>query len=141
MAEGVEIRRLGPRDANVLARVADDVFDEPVDPERATAYLAEPGHIMLVGLADGMVVAQVAAVIHRHPDKPTELYIDEVGVAPPFQRRGLARHMLNEMLAIGKAAGCEEAWLGTDHDNEPARGLYQAIGGKAEAFMMYVCRL
>ena len=139
--ELIEIRRLGASDAAVLARVADDVFDVPVDPERVAAYLAEPGHIMLAALSAGEVIAQVAAVIHRHPDKPTELYVDEVGVAPKFQRRGLARRMLNEMFAIGRAQGCEEAWVGTELDNEPARKLYESRGGVAEPFVMYVYRL
>ncbi len=82
-----------------------------------------------------------AAVIHRHPDKPTELYIDEVGVAPSFQRRGIARRLLSEMLALGKALGCEEAWVGTEHDNHPARSLYQSRGAAGEPFVMYVLRL
>jgi aminoglycoside 6'-N-acetyltransferase I len=141
MSDGVEIKRLGAGDAAVLARVGEDVFDEPIDPERVTAYLAEPGHIMLVALADDEVVAQVAAVIHRHPDKPTELYLDEVGVAPDFRRQGLAKRMVGEMLALGRAAGCEEAWVGTELDNEPARKLYQSRGGVAEPFVMYVYKL
>ena len=29
------------------------------------------------------------------------------------------------MLAHGKAIGCEEAWVGTEPDNLPARGLYE----------------
>lgn len=141
MGDGVEIKRLDVGDAAVLARVAEDVFDEPINPERVAAYLAEPGHIMLVALADNEVVAQVAAVIHRHPDKPTELYLDEVGVAPDFRRQGLAKQMLGEMLAIGKAAGCAEAWVGTEIDNELARKLYESRGGVAEPFVMYVYEL
>jgi ribosomal protein S18 acetylase RimI-like enzyme len=137
----IEVRRLGASDAAVLARVADEVFDEPVDPKRIAAYLAEPGHIMLVALSAGEVIAQVAAVIHRHPDKPTELYIYEVGVAPAFHRQGMARRMLDEMFAIGRAVGCEEAWVGTELDNEPAQKLYESRGGVAEPFAMFVYKL
>ncbi|TKB31123.1 MAG: GNAT family N-acetyltransferase, partial [Mesorhizobium sp.] len=64
-----EIRRLFPGDDALVMRVADEVFDEPVRPDRLSAYLAEPGHFMVVALADGIVVGQCAAVIHRHPDK------------------------------------------------------------------------
>jgi aminoglycoside 6'-N-acetyltransferase I len=84
----LEIRQVKPGDVALFDRVADAVFDERVDPGRLAAYLAEPGHHMLVALRAGEVVAQVAAVIHRHPDKPTELYIDEVGVTPALQRQG-----------------------------------------------------
>ena len=137
----VETRLITPADASLFDRVADDVFDEPIDAERLADYLAEPGHLMLVALADGVVVAQLAAVIHRHPDKVTELYIDEVGVAPAYQRRGLAKRMLTEMLAIGRARGCREAWVGTEHDNTAARRLYETRGGEAEPFVMYEYKL
>jgi ribosomal protein S18 acetylase RimI-like enzyme len=137
----IRIRRLTLDDAAILHRVAVDVFDEPVNAKRLAAYLAEPGHLMIVALAGAEVVAQCAAVIHRHPDKPTELYIDEVGVAPAFQRQGIARRLLDEMFALGKALGCEEAWVGTEHDNHPARRLYASRGAEAEPFVMYVFQL
>ena len=58
----IEIRRLGPEDAHVLERVAPEVFDELVRPDRLAAYLAEPGHHLWVAITDGKVVAQAAAV-------------------------------------------------------------------------------
>jgi aminoglycoside 6'-N-acetyltransferase I len=141
----IEFRRLLPGDAAVLGRVAQDVFDEPVDPVRLAAYLSQPGHHMIVAIHDGIVVGQTAAVVHRHPDKPTELYVDEVGVAAGLRRQGIARRMLELMLAHGKAIGCEEAWVGTEPDNLPARGLYeqrrQDGDAEAEPFVMYLYRL
>jgi aminoglycoside 6'-N-acetyltransferase I len=135
----VEIRRVTAADASLFGCVADDVFDEPVDAGRLAAYLAEPGHLMLVAIAGGEVVAQLAAVIHRHPDKVTELYIDEVGVSPKYQRQGLAKKMLDAMFALGKARGCGEAWVGTEPDNIAARRLYASHGGgEEEPFVMYV---
>jgi ribosomal protein S18 acetylase RimI-like enzyme len=137
----IEIRRLTVDEADLMDRVADGVFDEPVDSARLAAYLAEPGHIMFVAIACSQVVGQCAAVIHRHPDKVTELYIDEVGVASDFTRQGIARGLLEAMLAYGKAAGCQEAWVGTEPDNQPARGLYESRGAMAEPFVMYVYKL
>jgi ribosomal protein S18 acetylase RimI-like enzyme len=139
-----EILRLRPDDAALLDRVAEDVFDEPVRPDRVIAYLAEPSHIMLVALSGGIVVGQCAAVVHRHPDKVTELYIDEVGVSPALQRKGIARAMVERMIEIGKELGCGEAWVGTEPDNLPARGLYESVKVRrddAETFVMYVYRL
>ncbi|TPM30159.1 GNAT family N-acetyltransferase [Mesorhizobium sp. B2-3-4] len=140
----VNIRRLYPGDDALVMRIAPDVFDEPVRPDRLAAYLAAPGHFMVVAFADGLVVGQCAAVIHRHPDKVSELYIDEVGVSPAFQRQGIARKMLDAMFEIGKQNGCEEAWVGTEPDNGPARALYEARQEpreEAEAFVMYVYKL
>ena len=133
----LEIRHVKPGDEALFERVADGVFDEPIDADRLAAYLAEPGHHMLVALHAGEVVAQLAAVVHRHPDKPTELYIDEVAVAPAFQRQGIARRMFDEMLAVGKILGCEEAWVGTEPDNLAARRLYESRGADAQTFVLY----
>ena len=137
----IEIRQVGPGDDELFDRVAVDVFDEPIDPQRLTAYLAEPNHLMLVAVNGGQIVAQCAAVIHRHPDKVTELYIDEVGVSPKWQRQGIARKMLDEMFALGRSLGCGEAWVGTEIDNDPARRLYEGLGSEAETFVMYVYKL
>ncbi|RWO30821.1 MAG: GNAT family N-acetyltransferase [Mesorhizobium sp.] len=140
----MEIRRLFSGDDALVMRVAEDVFDEPVRLDRLAAYLREPGHFMIVALADGTVVGQCAAVIHRHPDKVSELYIDEVGVAPAFQRQAIATKMLDAMFELGREHGCEEAWVGTEPDNVAAQALYESRKeprGPAEAFVMYVYRL
>jgi aminoglycoside 6'-N-acetyltransferase I len=127
----VELKRLSPRDAHVLDRLAEDVFDEAIDPERLHRYLDEPGHMMIVAIDEGVVVAQCAAVVHRHPDKPSELYIDEVGTAPSHQRRGIARLLMEAMFDWGRELGCEESWLGTELDNVAANALYRGFGGKS----------
>ncbi|MFD1982159.1 GNAT family N-acetyltransferase [Mesorhizobium newzealandense] len=140
----MEIRRLSPGDDALVMQVADDVFDEPVRPDRLAAYLREPGHFMIVALADGLVVGQCAAVVHRHPDKVSELYIDEVGVSPAFRRQGIARKMLDAMFAIGREHGCGEAWVGTEPDNVAARALYESRRephAPAESFVMYAYEL
>jgi aminoglycoside 6'-N-acetyltransferase I len=141
VSDAYEIVRLGPGDAARLDRIAPEVFDEPVSLDRLAAYLAEPGHLMLVAIANGEVIAQVAAVVHRHPDKVTELYIDEVGVSDRWRRRGIARRMVERMFEIGRELGCGEAWVGTEDDNEPAHGLYQGLGADGQRFVMYLYEL
>lgn len=119
------MQRLGPRDAALLARIAPDVFDEDVDAARLMAYLGTHGHMMVVALEGDTIVGQCAGVVHRHPDKPTELYVDEVGTASTRRRQGIARAMLDELFAWARELGCEEAWLGTELDNVAANGLYR----------------
>jgi aminoglycoside 6'-N-acetyltransferase I len=133
----IEIRMLGPDDATVLHRVADDVFDHAVDARWAAAFLADARHHMLVALEDGVVVGMISAVDYVHPDKAPQLWINEVGVAPSHQRRGIARRLLDAMLAHGRTLGCTEAWLGTEDDNEAANALYRSAGSKPEPFVLY----
>lgn len=134
----IRIRLVGPADAGLFAHVAPDVFDGPVVPARLAAYLAAPDHIMVVALEDGEVVGQVAAVIHRHPDMPDELYIDNLGVSPRHQRRGIGRRLMEAVFQAGLRRGCEEAWVATETDNGPARALYRALGPvEAESVAFY----
>jgi aminoglycoside 6'-N-acetyltransferase I len=133
----VTIKRVAASDAGLFNRIAVDVVDEPIVPARLAAYLATPGHLMIVAIKDDEVVGQTAAVVHRHPDKASELYIDEVGVTPALHRQGIARRMLAEMLVWGKELGCGESWVGTETDNVPARGLYEGFGAHAQLFVMY----
>lgn len=133
----VQIRLLNHEDACVLDDVAADVFDGPVDRALTEEFLADPRHHLAVAIVDGTVVGIASAVHYVHPDKPPQLWINEVGVAPNHQRKGIGRLLLLRLLAHGGELGCSEAWVGTEVDNRPARALYQSIGGREAPFVMY----
>jgi len=136
------IKRLDANDTAVFADIAPDVFDETVESRRLRDYLGTPGHIMVLAFDGDLVVGQCAGVLHRHPDKPTELYVDEVGTASTHRRRGIARAMLDELFRWGRELGCEEAWLGTELDNHAANALYRGYGPiEDEAMQFYVFTL
>jgi aminoglycoside 6'-N-acetyltransferase I len=126
----VEIRMLIPADAPLLLNAAEGVFDHAVVPGLSAEFLADPRHALCAAIEDGRVVGFASAVRYVHPDKPSELWINEVGVAPTHQRQGLAKAILSELLAFAKHEGCGEAWVLTDDDNAPARALYAAAGGE-----------
>ena len=128
---------LGPADAPVLGRVADGVFDNPLDARWCAEFLGDPRHHLAVAMADGLVVGMASAVHYVHPDKPPELWVNEVGVAPTHQREGIGRKLLAELFAHGRALGCSQAWLGTEESNVAARRLYGSVGGE-EAPMMHI---
>jgi GNAT superfamily N-acetyltransferase len=128
----LEIRILGRDDASVLRRVAPDVFDGPVDPRWSAEFFADSRHHLAVALDDGEVVGVASGVHYVHPDKPPELWINEVGVAPTHQAQGIGRRLLDALLAHGRALGCKDAWVLTDRPNPPAEQLYESAGGVAE---------
>jgi aminoglycoside 6'-N-acetyltransferase I len=136
------VRRMAAGDEAAFQSIAPDVFDEPIAPERLHAYLREPGHIMVLAFEGELVIGQCAGVIHRHPDKSTELYVDEVGTASTHLRQGVARAMMAELFAWGRELGRREAWLGTELDNDPANGLYRGLKPvEDEAIQYYLFRL
>jgi GNAT superfamily N-acetyltransferase len=129
----ISIRILGPDDGVVLQHVAPDVFDNPIDARWSAEFLADPRHHLVVAIEDGLVVAMATALHYIHPDKPPELWVNEVGVAPTHQGRGIGRQTLAALLAHAKTLGCQEAWVLTSTDNAAARRMYAAVGGREEA--------
>lgn len=128
----IEIRALKPGDEGVLARVADDVFDNAVDPGAVSRYLADPRHHIAVAIDEGVVVGFASGVHYFHPDKPVpELFVNEVGVAPSHHQRGLGKALVTALLEVGRALGCSQAWVLTDRENTAAMRLYAASGGEA----------
>jgi len=136
-----EIRRITKNDRVLFGNIADDVFDEPIHAQRLDAYLNMPGHIMVVALDADMIVGQCAGVVHCHPDKPAELYVDEVGTATTHLRQGIGRAMMAELFAWGRELGCVDAWLGTELDNDAAIGFYRNLGGDEAEIKYYEFRL
>jgi ribosomal protein S18 acetylase RimI-like enzyme len=124
------------KNTNLLDRVAVDVFDEPILLERLFTYLENSANLLIVAVTDGVVIGQVAAVLHRHPDRPTDLYIDNLGVTPEYQRQAIATRLIKEIVTCGKMFGCEEVWLATEIDNTAARALYVRYA-KAQEIVMY----
>jgi aminoglycoside 6'-N-acetyltransferase I len=124
----VRILRAG-EDA-LLARAVPDVFDYAVRPDLAREFLSDPRHHIAVALEGETIVGFVSAVHYIHPDKSVELWINEVGVASVYRRRGIAKEIVQAMLAHGRALGCKVAWVLTDTDNTAARALYASTGGE-----------
>ncbi|MDP1586932.1 MAG: GNAT family N-acetyltransferase, partial [Prosthecobacter sp.] len=63
-------------------------------------------------------------------DKPQELWVNEVGVAPAHQGQGIGKQLMEALFAHGRTLGCGEAWVLTESDNASARRLYAAVGGE-----------
>ena len=136
----VVVRLLGPTDVAVLERVADDVFDNPIDEKLAREFISDPRHHLVVAISEDQVVVGMASAVHYvHPDKPAQLFINEVGVAEAYQGQGVGSRLMSELLALGRRLGCTEAWVATEPDNKAARRLYEKAGGQQDSspFVMY----
>lgn len=127
------IRSLTQDDLALLMNVAEGVFDNSIEPTYAAEFLNDPRHHIVVAIADGHVIGFASAVHYIHPDKPPELWINEVGVAPSYHRQGIGKAIMEEMLRLGRELDCRNAWVLTDRGNEPANHLYRSVGGEADA--------
>ena len=133
----VRIIRIDGTNAEVLENIASEVFDYEIDPEYLADFLEDHNHLMCVAVVNGQVVGQIRALLCRHPDKPRELYIDDLGVSPVHRRKGIATQLVSEARRFGRERNCREVWLGTEGDNEPAKSFYRSLDLTEEAFVLF----
>ena len=81
----IDVRILTTHDAALFGNVADDVFDEPINPEYLAAFLADPRHHIAVGIDDGDGRSGAQPASEREASKMSE---DEEESARKPRRRG-----------------------------------------------------
>ena len=135
--DDIAIRRLHVADTALLDLIAEGVFDDPVVPARVADYLADPGNLMVLAIADGVVVGRVAAAVHGHVDKPADLYIDELTVAGTHRRQGIARRLVAEVTRWAAERGCADCWLAAEAGNVTAQALYASLGVAKPCVLYY----
>ena len=123
------LRVIVATDPAQLETVAPDVFDYPVERALCAAFLADPRHHLALAMDGATVVGFCSGTRVAHPDKPDQLFINELGVTPAYRRRGLARELVRKLLEVARSHGCSEAWVLADSDNAPAQVVYAGAGG------------
>lgn len=133
----LSIDRVGPGDAALLDDVAQGVFNGVLDAGLLMTYLASSSAMLVVAREAGRVVGQIKAAVHLHPDKPADLYIDEIAVTATHRRRGIARRMLREVERCAAEQNCADIWLATTTDNKAARSLYGDFAASKDCVLYY----
>lgn len=113
--------------ADVLA-LEDGLFDDPIRPDQSAAFLADPMNLLAIAYSGLRAVGMASATILRHPDKAPSLFVNEVGTRDGWTRQGVASALMHTLISTARARGCEGVWVGTEHDNEPAKALYRSLG-------------
>jgi GNAT superfamily N-acetyltransferase len=132
-----DVRVLGRDDEALVLDAGRDLFDHEPQAPLVAEFLRDDRHHLVGALEDGRLIGFVSAVHYVHPDKPAELWIDEVGVAPRCRRRGVGRAMMQRVLELARELGCRNAWVLTDRDNMAAMRLYAEAGGTPRAAVMF----
>ena len=128
-----EIRVLTASDEAVLQNVAPEVLDRGTDWQLTREFLADQRHHMVVAIDEaGMVIGFASGVHYVHPDKPAQMFINEVGVAPSHQGQGIGRAVVQRIVQLASDLGCKEAWVLTDRENAAAMRMYERAGGRRE---------
>ena len=135
----MEIVRLSEETAYLLENLAEDVFDDAIKAESLARFLSCERHVMYLAVEEALVVGMASAFVYIHPDKKEQMFINEVGVSPTYQRQGIGRTLVTSLLEEAKERGCTFAWLGTGKDNAGGNACFSAVGGgeAPEEFVLY----
>ena len=119
---------------------ARELFDEPPRATATEQFLNSPGHHLLFAYDDeaevdgpAVVVGMISGVETTHPDKGTEMFLYELGVAPSARKRGVATELVRALAALAETRGCYGMWVAVDVDNEAALATYRRAGAQGEA--------
>lgn len=124
----VELQWVGVADgAAVLAARA--LFDRPPTPQWTEDFLARSGHHLCLAWVGGVPAGFVTGVELCHPDKGTEMFLYELGVAEEFRGQGIGRALTEALLQRSRELGCYGMWTLTEPDNVAAKRTYVASGG------------
>ena len=123
----MDIRRVATRDDAFAAQA---LFDGPARPDATARFLAESGHHMLVAYVDGGPAGMVSGVETTHPDKGTEMFLYELGVAERYRNRGIGTALVEALGELARECGCYGMWVLTDRDNGAAMTAYTRAGGQ-----------
>jgi GNAT superfamily N-acetyltransferase len=125
----------GSRPEGPASRVERDTWERMIAAAGLTVYVAEVEDAV-VGTATAMVMPNLT-----YGCAPT-VFIEAVVVLPRHRRRGIARAMMQKILADARAAGCNKVQLLSHkrHAHDGAHRLYASLGfePEAEGFRRYL---
>jgi aminoglycoside 3-N-acetyltransferase I len=114
--------------------LAAELFDAPPLAAATERFLAEPNHHLLFAYDEtGRAVGMISGVETTHPDKGTEMFIYELGVAPAARLQGVATELVKRLAIIARDRGCYGMWVGTEPDNDAAQATYRKAGAGEDA--------
>lgn len=137
--DGAQVRRAGPEDADVLARLLDDFNTEFGSPTPGTAVLAHRlRRLLATEQTRAWLVAEQAsgrqaglALVTRRPnvwcDGPVDL-LDELYVAPAQRSSGLGSLLIQAVLDDARAGGADLVEVPVDAPDVDARRFYRRHG-------------
>jgi aminoglycoside 3-N-acetyltransferase I len=117
--------------AAVFAEDDEDALDaDPLREEDVSALLRREEFWAVVATENDEVVAGLTA--HALPmtrSRSTELFIYDLAVRADWQRRGIGRTLVAELLSLSRESGLGTAFVPADNDDQHALEFYRAIGG------------
>lgn len=112
---------------HLLDHVLEDVFDYPINTQFLSTFLDSPTHHLMVAINEAQeVVGFVTFTDLFHPDKDTQVFVNELSVHEDYQRRGIGTTLMNHVFAFAKEHAYY-VWVATEMENQEADRFYQTL--------------
>jgi len=112
---------------------AADLFDTPPLEPATRRFLNDPTHHLLLAYDDAdRPIGMITGVETTHPDKGTEMFLYELGVAPVARLQGVGAALVEALAALARDKGCYGMWVATETDNKAALATYRRAGASEE---------
>jgi len=128
----MDVRDLSEADLSSILALS-HLFDDPADPSASERFAREPAHHLLVAFVADEPAGFVSGVEVTHPDKGTEMFLNELGVDDRHRRQGIGTALVQALAVKAARLGCSGMWVLTDDDNDAALGTYRAGGADRES--------
>jgi ribosomal protein S18 acetylase RimI-like enzyme len=110
------------------------LFDLAPAQETTTEFLDRAGHHLLFAYDEAdAVVGMVSGVEMTHPDKGTEMFLCELGVAERGKRQGIGTALVRALADLARERGCYGMWVLTDPDDDAGLATYRRAGALEES--------
>jgi aminoglycoside 3-N-acetyltransferase I len=110
----------------------------PPDDSHFTSLLRSSHTFFLVALHNGTVIGGLTA--HLLPSMYSasgEVYLYDLAVAAPYQRRGIGTALLSELRSVCRNLGAAEMFVQADIEDDHAVAFYRKTGGSEERVLHY----
>jgi ribosomal-protein-alanine N-acetyltransferase len=118
------VRHMESADVAEVARLEEQCFASPWSARSFASCLADRDVVLsVVATVEGKIVGYAINWL-----VPPEIHIGNLAVSPDFRRLGIARCLLQTVLAYGRRLGCLVAHLEVRVSNTAAITLYEQMG-------------
>ncbi len=121
--EGVTFRRMKPEDADGAARIEQELFSKPWSREGIKEGLEKEGSCYVVAVSAGRIVGYCGLY-----SVLPEGFINQVGVSPDHQGKGIGTAMLAYLIEEARRMGVTTFSLEVRVSNRKAIALYESLG-------------
>ncbi|OAN78017.1 hypothetical protein A8B78_13470 [Jannaschia sp. EhC01] len=127
----IDVILAAPRHVPLFGNVHEDVFDGPIIPAMLDSFLADQKQHIFIALDDGLICGMCSGMHHHHPDKAPDMWINELSVAEPWRRRGIATRLITALCDHARTLSCHEVWVVAD-PTDMAEGFYTSLGWRKD---------